>query len=96
MKPTTSAESDPHKCRYTMSVFAAYRPVRSAPMWGRLGHHGDARELAEMRLDVYDSLTGLWNPDHGELVLPAGWEVLPSGDGHVTRQVKAAGRYWEA
>ena len=55
-----------------------------------------AEELLDEHLDVYDTQTGLWTPDHGEVDLPEGWELLPSGDAFVTRQVKAAGRYWNA
>ena len=47
-------------------------------------------------LDVYESRDGLWNPEHGELELPADWEFLPSGDAFVTRRVKAGGVYWNA
>jgi hypothetical protein len=47
-------------------------------------------------LDVYDTKEGLWNPDHGELELPADWELLPAGDTFVTKRVKAAGVYWTA
>jgi hypothetical protein len=47
-------------------------------------------------LDVYETKQGLWNPDHGELELPADWEFLPSGDAFVTRRVKAGGVYWNA
>ena len=48
-----------------------------------------------LTLDVYDTKQSLWNPDHGELELPADWEFLPAGDTFVTRRVKAAGhRIW--
>jgi hypothetical protein len=47
-------------------------------------------------LDVYETKQGLWNPDHGELELPADWEFLSSGDAFVTRRVKAGGVYWNA
>ena len=47
-----------------------------------------------LNLDVYESKQGLWNPEHGELELPAGWEFLASGDTFVTKQVKAADVYW--
>ena len=47
-------------------------------------------------LDVYETKQGLWNPEHGELELPADWEFLPSGDAFVTRRVKAGGVYWSA
>ena len=53
-----------------------------------------SEELLDEHLDVYDTHTGLWTPDHGEIDLPGGWELLPSGDSFVTRQVKAGGRYW--
>jgi hypothetical protein len=51
----------------------------------------DEHDLSALSLDVYESKQGLWNPEHGELELPAGWEFLPSGDTFVTKQVKAAG-----
>jgi hypothetical protein len=49
-----------------------------------------------LNLDVYATKPGLWNPDHGNLELPADWELLPTGDTFVTRHVKAAGVYWIA
>jgi len=55
-----------------------------------------ADELTEEHLDVYDGRAGWWNPDHGELDIPDGWEFLPRGDAFLTRRVKAAGRYWLA
>ena len=48
----------------------------------------------ELNLDVYDHGEGLWNPDHGELAAPDGWEFLPSGDAFLTRRVKAGGAFW--
>jgi hypothetical protein len=45
-------------------------------------------------LDVYDTRTGPWNPDRGELEIPEAWEFLPTGDAFVTRAVKTAGQYW--
>jgi len=51
---------------------------------------------ASANLDVYDTKAGWWNPDLGDLVVPAGWEFLASGDAFVTRRVKAAGVYWSA
>ncbi|HET6626308.1 MAG TPA: DUF2293 domain-containing protein [Nocardioidaceae bacterium] len=50
----------------------------------------------QQNLDVYDKGAGLWNPDHGELDVPEGWEFLPSGDAFLTRRVKAEGVYWVA
>ena len=49
-----------------------------------------------MCLDVYETQDGHWNPDHGDLEVPPGWEFLASGDAFMTRRVKAAGRYWLA
>lgn len=49
---------------------------------------GDVRAL---NLDVYDTREGLWNPEHGSVDLPEGWEFLPAGDTFVTRRVNAAG-----
>jgi hypothetical protein len=51
-------------------------------------------ELAEQNIDVYDGRTGPWNPDHGEVEIPDGWEFLPTGDAYLTRTVKTPGRYW--
>ena len=56
----------------------------------------EEHDLSALRLDVYESKKGSWNPEHGELELPAGWEFLPAGDTFVTKQVKAAGVYWTA
>jgi hypothetical protein len=53
-------------------------------------------EMGALNLDVYDTKDGLWNPEHGALDLPDGWEFLPAGDTFVTRRVKAAGVYWNA
>ena len=52
------------------------------------------QDPAGLHLEVYDTKSGLWHPDLGDLVQPAGWELLPSGDAYLTRQVKAAGHYW--
>jgi hypothetical protein len=51
-------------------------------------------DIAALKLDVYDSRQGWWNPDHGDLEIPDGWEYLPTGDAFLTRTVKAAGVYW--
>lgn len=32
-------------------------------------------ELLAEHLDVYDTRTGLWNPDHGDIEIPDGWEL---------------------
>lgn len=62
------------------------------------GRHGDVEELFAMvvgddvlaeHLDVYDTKTGLWSPDHGDVAIPDGWELLPSGDAFMSRRVKA-------
>ena len=37
-----------------------------------------------LKLEVYDTKTGLWHPDFGELTQPGGWEFLPAGDAFVT------------
>src|SRR5271156_5237648 len=54
----------------------------------------DPEALAAQHLDVYATKNGPWNPDHGELEIPADWEFLPSGDAFLTRTVKSAGAYW--
>jgi hypothetical protein len=51
-------------------------------------------DVLALNLDVYDTKEGLWNPEHGPLEEPPGWEFLPTGDAFVTRRVKAAGVYW--
>ena len=53
-------------------------------------------DLTGLHLDVYMTRDGPWNPDHGDLEIPGGWEFLPSGDAFVTRRVKAAGIFWVA
>jgi hypothetical protein len=55
-----------------------------------------AGKPSEEHLDVYQSRTGWWNPDHGDIDIPPGWELLPRGDTFLTRRVKAAGPYWLA
>lgn len=52
--------------------------------------------LTKRYLDVYLTRKGPWNPDHGEIEIPADWEFFPSGDAFVTRRLKAAGRFWVA
>ena len=47
-----------------------------------------------LHLEVYDTKSGLWHPELGDLVQPDGWELLPAGDAFLTRQVKAVGDYW--
>jgi hypothetical protein len=56
----------------------------------------EAHDPRTLVLDVYETKQGLWNPDRGELELPADWEFLPVGDADVTRRVKAGGVYWNA
>ena len=52
------------------------------------------QDPARLHLEVYDTKSGLWHPELGDLDQPDGWDVLPAGDAFVTRQVKAAGDYW--
>lgn len=54
----------------------------------------DPESLVTGHLDVYATKNGQWNPEHGDIEIPAGWEFLPSGDAFLTRTVKASGRYW--
>ncbi|HKI18995.1 MAG TPA: DUF2293 domain-containing protein [Isosphaeraceae bacterium] len=54
----------------------------------------NSESLAGQHLDVYASKNGQWNPEHGDVEIPAGWEFLPSGDAFLTRTVKAAGAFW--
>ncbi|MDQ6753389.1 MAG: DUF2293 domain-containing protein [Actinomycetota bacterium] len=49
-----------------------------------------------LRLDVYLTREGPWNPECGELDIPAGWEFLPAGDVFLTRHVEAGGVFWLA
>ena len=51
-------------------------------------------DRTRLHLEVYDTKTGLWHPELGELTQPDGWAFLPAGDAFVTRRVKAAGVYW--
>jgi hypothetical protein len=51
-------------------------------------------DIAALQLDVYDTREGWWNPEHGDVEIPDGWEFLPTGDAFLTRTVKAAGVYW--
>ena len=57
-----------------------------------------SQDLTQVHLDVYDRGhgEGLWNPQHGDVDVPDGWDYLPAGDHFVTRQVKAAGVFWTA
>lgn len=50
--------------------------------------------FADVNLDVYVGTDGHWNPEHGLISIPAGWEFLATGDAFLTRRVKASGRYW--
>ena len=54
----------------------------------------DSEALTAQHLDVYATKNGPWNPEHGDIEIPADWEYLPSGDAFLTRTVKAAGAYW--
>ena len=54
----------------------------------------NSEPLSTQHLDVYATKNGPWNPEHGEIEIPAGWDFLPSGDAFLTRTVKAAGTYW--
>lgn len=56
----------------------------------------DEADLTAEHLDVYDTRNGPWNPEHGNLEIPEGWDFLPRGDAFLTRSVKAAGVYWLA
>ena len=55
---------------------------------------GATVDIAALQLDVYDTRQGWWNPEHGDVDIPDGWEYLPTGDALLTRTVKAAGVYW--
>jgi hypothetical protein len=54
----------------------------------------NSEPLSTQHLDVYATKNGPWNPEHGDIEIPAGWDFLPSGDAFLTRTVKAAGSYW--
>ena len=54
----------------------------------------DSEALAALHLDVYATKNGQWNPEYGDIEIPADWEFLPSGDAFLTRTVKGAGSYW--
>jgi hypothetical protein len=36
-------------------------------------------DLSALQLDVYEGREGWWNPEHGDLLPPQGWDFLPSG-----------------
>lgn len=38
---------------------------------------------------------GYWAPDHSDVNIPQGWELLKTGDAGLTRAVRKAGPYWE-
>jgi hypothetical protein len=50
-------------------------------------------DLTQERLDIYVTKQGGWNPVHGDVEIPDGWEFLPTGDAFLTRTGKAAGAY---
>jgi len=60
------------------------------------GDRATELELVREHLDVYDTREGPWNPEHGEVEIPADWDLLPAGDAFMTRTVKAGGVYWYA
>jgi hypothetical protein len=72
------------------------RPARQlhAALMTEVDAAGPVPDLTRLHLDVYDTRNGPWTPDHGDIVIPDGWECLPAGDAFITRTVKAAGRYW--
>jgi hypothetical protein len=85
----------------TRALPGAGSPRRSYP--GDLERQPDARESgvvvrdenpAGLQLEVYDTKTGLWHPELGDLIQPDSWDFLPAGDAFLTRRVKAAGGYW--
>jgi hypothetical protein len=57
---------------------------------------GEAVDLSGLVLDVYESRTGWWHPERGEVEPPGDWDFVPTGNAFVTRTVKAAGVFWLA
>lgn len=53
-------------------------------------------DLTALNIDVYDTKTGPWNPDHGDLEISDDWDFLPTGDTFVTRRVTMGGVNWIA
>jgi hypothetical protein len=53
-------------------------------------------DLTSLRLDVYESRDGWWNPEHDVVFPPQDWEFLATGQAFVARSVKAAGVFWLA
>lgn len=51
-------------------------------------------DLTALNIDAYDTKTGPWNPDHGDIEIPDDWDFLPSGDTFVNRRVTQGGVYW--
>ena len=85
------AIAKPHPLWRVIAIGGAAHPGCVMGDWQR----GDAEE-GVLNLDVYDTREGLWNPEHGSIELPDGWEFLPASDTFVTRKVKSAGVYWTA
>jgi hypothetical protein len=73
---------------------SARRRARQAGQVTPVDQAGAEVEIATLRLDVYDTRQGWWNPEHGDLEIPNGWAYLPTGDAFLTRTVKATGIYW--
>ena len=68
--------------------------IRQVSRCGRCGDAEQFEPLSTQHLDVHATKNGPWNPQHGDIEIPTGWDFLPSGDAFLTRTVKAAGTYW--
>jgi hypothetical protein len=81
---------------------ARYGVVRASVSWALVSAAMACKSLDMVangdptaeHLEVYDTKSGLWHPELGELTQPDGWSFLPAGDAFLTRRVKAAGEYW--
>lgn len=62
-----------------------------------MADEAERQQFAHETLHVYESRDGgWWNPDHGDVQIPAGWDLLPRGNAFLTRTVKELGPYWFA
>jgi hypothetical protein len=88
-------------CRRPPPIATSTPPSSATPSWPPNCRSPPRRpklavdaDLSTEHLDIYSTREGEWNPEHGVVDIPDGWELLVSGDAFVTRTVKAAGVYW--
>jgi hypothetical protein len=56
------------------------------------------RDKVEQKvLEIWDSKENrgsYWTPEHGEILIPEGWEFLSTGNAYLTRTVRKLGAHW--